>query len=55
MSDNLYKDTEWALTKEASELRDIMLLLGMDKDLVMATLERLLPENVVYDLGEEDG
>lgn len=52
MTDSLYKDTEWALTAEAKELIDILMLLGMEKDLAIATLERLLPDDVVYEVDD---
>ena len=51
---NPYKDTEWALTAEAKELRDILNLMGMEMELAMATLERLLPENVLYRLDKAE-
>lgn len=44
----VYESTDWALTAEIRELRDILVSLGLDSDLAMATLERLLPENVIY-------
>ena len=45
---NVYTDIEWALTLEAKELRDVLTALGMEQDLAMATLERLLPDNILY-------
>ena len=54
MSNSIYRDTAWAMTKEACELKDIMMLLGMEEDLAIATLERLLPDDVVYNMEDDD-
>lgn len=54
MQNSLYQDTEWALTAEARELRDLLASLGMDIDLATATLERLLPEKILYDFDKDE-
>lgn len=50
----LYEATDWAMTAEAKELRDILVSLGLDFDLATATLERLLPEDVVYNFEDSE-
>lgn len=51
---NPYSSIEWALTPQAKELRDVLTALGMAPEIAMATLERLLPETIVYKLDEKD-
>lgn len=47
---NPYSSIEWALTPQAKELRDVLTALGMAPEIAMATLERLLPETIVYNV-----
>lgn len=54
MAPSPYNSTEWALRANVIKLRDLLISLGMDKDLAMATLEDLLPDEVIYDMDEEN-
>lgn len=54
MARDLYTDTEWALRDNVRELRDLLTSLGLDKDLAMATLERLLSDEILYDVSDSD-
>lgn len=50
----LNENIHWALKPEIAETVKEFTKLGIDSDLALAILERLLPENEVYNLPEDE-
>ena len=46
------KDIEWALSDKARECIDTLVILGLDRDLAISMIEKLVPENEVFNLDE---
>ena len=49
----IYGSTAWAMKDNVRELRNLLVSLGLDEDLATATLERLLPDDVIYEVSDE--
>lgn len=51
---NLNTKYDWALSDDAKKAIDVLVANGFDRDLALACLEKMLPEEKIYTLQDEE-